>query len=273
MYILLWCGKRGWGVVAGWSLSLLPHPLPRTVILSLALSLPSATSTIWRPWTLFRRIDWDRQLCRLLVWVLLYYELHLLQNNDLTSAPPPNAFPSITATLINGSLRSRVRVFCIKAHIWPPSSEVWSTLATLKSAPEQNVPLTPCRMSAFPSFQDSSSSTISANFTIIEPVRAFLWSGFTNEMRAPPFLDPSSVFKVMSPAPRVLSLSRITFSSNCISSTPVKEESALLEAAPWKRHTWKSLWSAHNDILIPAKDTQNFSQAWPPLKSGNPKIY
>ena len=39
-----------------------PTPLPRTIILSLALSLPSAASTKWRPWTLFGRIDWDRQL-------------------------------------------------------------------------------------------------------------------------------------------------------------------------------------------------------------------
>ena len=41
------------------------YPLPCTIILSLALSLPSATSTKWRPWTLFGRIDWDRQLRRL----------------------------------------------------------------------------------------------------------------------------------------------------------------------------------------------------------------
>ena len=41
---------RGWG-------------RPRPVTLSLAISLPSATSRKWRPWTL-----WDRQLCRIITW-------------------------------------------------------------------------------------------------------------------------------------------------------------------------------------------------------------
>ena len=40
-------------------------PYPFTIILSLALSLPSATSTKWSPMNAVHHINWDRQLHRL----------------------------------------------------------------------------------------------------------------------------------------------------------------------------------------------------------------
>ena len=190
------------------------------------------------------KISWHSSFNVVIVSLMVYTQIRQRsQVNQLTSAPPPSAFPSIAATLTRGSLPRRVRVLCMKAHIRLPSSGVLMALIILKSAPEQNVPSLPSKTRALPFCHCSSSSTTSASFTIIYPVKAFLRSGLQREITAIPLQSPVSLVSDTSPFPKTLNLLRVSPSSKDFS--PILEveqyslENVLLRARDPLATKWK----------------------------------